>query len=58
MRRNGLLLRDESLFHCRFGAFGLFACNGAESHEDHEVDGPRVINDASNDVLDLFDVVF
>ncbi len=43
-------------FHHRFRAFGLFASDGAESHEDGEVDGPGIIKNASNDTLDLFDV--
>jgi hypothetical protein len=47
-----------AFFHCQFGAFGLFASNGAEGHEDSEVDGPGIIKNASNDALDLFNVLW
>ncbi len=47
-----------AFFHRRFGAFGLFARDGAEGHEDGEVKGLGIIKNASNDVLDLFDVLW
>ncbi len=36
----------------------MFASNGAEGHEDGEVNSPSIIKNASDDALDLFDVLW
>ena len=46
----------EKLFatlHCLVGAFGLFACDCAEGHEDCQVDGAGIIQYAPDHALDF-----
>ncbi len=50
----------EELFaflHSLLRAFGLLACNGAEGREDGKVNGARIIEDAADVALDLFNFV-
>ncbi len=45
-----------SFGHCVLHSFQLFAYYCAECHEHGEVDSAGVVEDASNDALDMFDV--
>ncbi len=42
--------------HCLLRALCLLACNCTECHEHSEVDSVGVVQDASNDTLDVLDV--
>ena len=46
------------LEHENFHALGLFARNCAEGHEDGQINGACIVENAPNDTLDMFDVVF
>ena len=39
---------------CFFRSFNLLAGDAAEGHERRHIDGPGVIEDATDDALDLF----
>ena len=54
----GFVAKLLCLEHGIFRALLLFACNRAEGHEDGQIDSPSIVENAPDDTLDVFDVVF
>ena len=58
MMCGGVIHELGDFVHCCFSSFGFFGGNGAEGSEHCAIEGSGIIQEFSNDTLDLEDYVF